>query len=50
MIRILLIIIHVRQRSAEWSAEEAEVAAQDWSIWKYLSIQAVCAELYEADW
>ena len=34
----------------EWSVEEAEVAAQDRSVWKYLSNQAACAELHEADW
>ena len=31
----------------EWSTEEAEVAAQDRSVWKFLSSQAACAEFPE---
>ena len=40
----------LRKLGTEWSTEEAEVAAQDRSVWKYLSSQAACAELHEADW
>ena len=34
----------------EWLAEEAELAAQEGSVWKYLSSQAACEELNDADW
>ena len=34
----------------EWATENAEVAAQDRSLWKYLSSQAACAEMHKADW
>ena len=40
----------LRRLGTEWSTEEAEVAAQDRSVWRYLSSQAACAELHEADW
>ena len=33
----------------DWSTEEADTA-QDQSVWKYLSSQAACAEMREADW
>ena len=39
-----------KKLGTEWSAEEAEVAAQDRSVWKYLSSHAACAELHKADW
>ena len=40
----------LRRLGTEWSTEEAEAAVQDRSVWKYLSSQAACAELHEADW
>ena len=40
----------LKKLGTEWSAEEAESAAQDLSVRKYLYSQAACAELHEADW
>ena len=33
-----------------WSVEEAEIAAQDHTVWKILTSQAAGADLQDADW
>ena len=33
-----------------WSVEEAEIAAQDRTVWKILTSQAAGAEMHDADW
>ena len=45
-----VIQMDLRRLGTEWSTKEVEAAAQDRSVWKYLSSQAACAELHKADW
>ena len=33
-----------------WSVEEAEIAAQDRTVWKILTSQAASADMHDADW
>ena len=33
-----------------WSVEEAEIAAQDRTVWKILTSQAAGADMDDADW
>ena len=33
-----------------WFVEEAEIAAQDRTVWKILTSQAASADMHDADW
>ena len=33
-----------------WTIEEAEVAAQDRTVWKILTSQAASTDMHDADW
>ena len=33
-----------------WSVEEAEIAAQDRTVWKILTSEAASADMHDSDW